>query len=247
MKKIDYTMIACAVLPLVFSTACAASQPTTETATISQKPKQADNDKPLPPLPVMRPTSVLALGETPEELQNNAWKKVATEADQKRLYQWPKALSSGQSAAVQSGEGEIVGDPVGLFGVNARRASSDIPEGLYNCAITKMGGPDGRGLPFITYPGFKCRVKEEDGRKHFTKLTGSQRTVGWIYPASEQHSVYLGTLFYGYENKATPYGQTEERDQAAALQRIGKDRWRMVFPYPYYESVVNVMELTPVK
>jgi len=189
----------------------------------------------------------MSLGETPAQHEGNSWKKVATKADQSRLYQWIEALNAGQFGAIRNGQGAKVSDPIGLFGINAVSGDSEIPEGLYNCAITKLGGPGGKGLPFISYPSFKCRIKDEDGRKHFTKLTGSQRTVGWIYPASKRHSIYLGTLFYGYENKSVPYGQTEERDQAAVLQRIGKDRWRMVFPWPYYESVVDVMELTPAR
>jgi hypothetical protein len=44
-----------------------------------------------------------------------------------------------------------------------------------------------------------------------------------------------------------PYGQCAKRDQAAVVQRIGINRWRMIFPFPAYESKVDVMELTPVK
>lgn len=120
-----------------------------------------------------------------------------------------------------------------------------MPAGLYNCSITKLSGPADEGLTYVAYPAFRCRVKNEGGRLHFTKLSGSQRTTGWIYQASKRHSVYLGTSFYGYEDKAVPYGGTAERDQAAVVHRIGKSRWRMIFPYPYYESVVDVMELTP--
>lgn len=197
--------------------------------------------RPAAPLPDLD-----SLGETPDEFKNNPWKDVATPGDKARLYQWIEALNTGHLGAVRAGQGEKLGDPAGLYGVNAVSNNSDVPEGLYNCAITKLGGPGNKGLSFVAYPAFKCRVKNDEGRKHFTKLTGSQRTVGWIYPASKRHSVYLGTLFYGYEDKAVPYGQTEERDQAAVVQHIGKDRWRMIFPWPYYESVVDVMDLTPV-
>lgn len=234
-----------AIATISFITACATTSDTPPEQGASEKPSQAGPVAPKRPMP--RQLSSNSLDETPEEYDSNVWKKIATKADQSRLYQWIDALNAGQFGAVRAGEGEKVADPLGLFGINAVSGNSDIPEGLYNCAITKLGGPGGKRLPFIAYPAFKCRVKEEGGRKHFTKMTGSQRTVGWIYPASKRHSIYLGTLFYGYEDKAVPYGQSKERDQAAVLQRIGKDRWRMVFPWPYYESVVDVMELTPIK
>lgn len=195
---------------------------------------------------LVRSTKALSLLETADEYENNPWKKVATDDDQNRVYSWVEALYSGVSVAELAGEGQKIKQRNGLFDADGLMDDGAMPAGLYNCSITKLGGPDDAGLPYIAYPAFRCRVTEENGRLHFTKLTGSQRTAGWIYRASERHSVYLGTSFYGYEDKATSYGQTKERDQAAVVQRIGPRRWRMVFPYPYYESVVDVMELTPV-
>lgn len=195
---------------------------------------------------LVRSTKALSLTETAEEYEKNPWKKVATKEDQDRIYSWTEALYSGVSVAEIAGEKEKIKQAKGLFDADAPLENGTIQAGLYACAITKLGGPDDRGLPFIAYPAFRCSVTEADGRLHFTKLTGSQRTAGWIYRASDRHSVYLGTAFYGYEDKAEPYGKAKERDQAAVLQRIGSKRWRMVFPYPYYESVVNVMELSPI-
>ncbi len=174
------------------------------------------------------------------------WREQATEADVKRLDDWEKALKTGRDGAINGGHDSDVKKRAPLFENVAAKPDSNIPAGLYNCSITKLdGNPDG-GLPYIDYPEFRCRITDMVGRKHFTKLTGSQMTIGWIYEVGRKQSIYLGTLMYGYENALTPYGKTPERDQAAVVQRIGKDRWRMVFPYPYYESQVDVMELTPV-
>ncbi|MEH6757671.1 MAG: DUF4893 domain-containing protein [Parasphingorhabdus sp.] len=179
---------------------------------------------------------------TPSKSQ---WQVEATEADQKRLDQWEEALEIGVKGA-QVGEGDELAARSPLFKKSAALRESKIPAGLYACSITKLDGdPDG-SLPYIAYPAFQCRVTVDAGRRHFTKLTGSQRTIGWIYDAGPRHSVYLGSLIYGYEDKLISYGTTAERDQAAVVQRIGKKRWRMVFPYPYYESKVDVMELTPI-
>ncbi len=174
------------------------------------------------------------------------WRELATAADQKRLDDWQKALREGRTGAVEGGEGPKLTARKPLFEEEAALPDSKIPAGLYSCSITKLDGDASGGLPYIAYPAFRCRVTVNGDRRHFIKLTGSQRTTGWLYEAGTRHSIYLGTSFYGYEDKAVSYGQTEKRDQAAVVEQIGPKRWRMVFPYPYYESVVNVMELTPI-
>lgn len=175
------------------------------------------------------------------------WRDKATEADQKRAGQWREALTKGIDGVVGAGEAEKLTSRGSLFEPDAGLSSSMLPAGLYNCSVTKLDGkPDG-GLPYIAYPAFRCRVVKQGDRYQFTKLTGSQMTAGWIYPDGDKQSVYIGTGFYGYEDKAAPYGQSEKRDEVAVIHRVGKQRWRMVYPFPYYESVVNVMELTPVR
>lgn len=174
------------------------------------------------------------------------WRDLATAADQKRLDDWQNALKIGRDGAIQGGEGDKLAVRSPLFEEAAALPDSNIPAGLYACSVSKLDGDSTGGLPYIAYPAFRCRVTVDDDRRHFTKLTGSQRTIGWLYEAGARHSIYLGTLMYGYENKLTPYGKTVERDQAAVVQRIGPKRWRMVFPFPYYESKVDVMELTPI-
>lgn len=174
------------------------------------------------------------------------WRAVATMADQNRLDEWRKALQIGRDGAEQGSEGDKLAKRHPLFEKTAALPGSKIPAGLYACSVTKLDGNPAGGLPYIAYPAFRCRVTVEGDRRHFTKLTGSQRTIGWLYEAGARHSIYLGSLMYGYEDKLVPYGKTAERDQAAVVQRIGAKRWRMVFPYPHYESKVDVMELVPV-
>jgi hypothetical protein len=173
------------------------------------------------------------------------WRERATAADIERLEKWKEALEIGRSGVTGAGQGALLAARSPLFKTDAALAGSDIPQGLYNCSITKLDGDADGGLPYIAYPAFKCRIVDQNGRKHFTKLTGSQRTIGWIDKAAGNQSVYLGSLIYHYENALVPYGQTAKRDQAAVVQRIGSKRWRMIFPFPAYESKVDVMELTP--
>jgi hypothetical protein len=49
----------------------------------------------------------------------------------------------------------------------------------------------------------------------------------------------------GDETRAYQYGIDAERDLAGILERVGDQRWRLVFPYPHFESLLDVIELTP--
>jgi hypothetical protein len=57
--------------------------------------------------------------------------------------------------------------------------------------------------------------------------------------------VFLGTLQLGDEPGVLKYGHDRERDMAGLLERIGDRRWRLVFPYPAFESTIDVLELIP--
>ncbi len=51
----------------------------------------------------------------------------------------------------------------------------------------------------------------------------------------------------GDDETLVPYGRDKERDLAGTVERIGKDRWRIVFPNPYYESTLDIIDLRPLK
>ena len=100
-------------------------------------------------------------------------------------------------------------------------------------------------LAYVAYPAFACRIGPADGVQSFTKLTGSQRPVGVIYPGDALRQVFLGTLVLGDEQRAMQYGTDPDRDVAAFVERIGPNRWRMVIPSPAFESKTDVIELVP--
>jgi hypothetical protein len=89
-------------------------------------------------------------------------------------------------------------------------------------------------------------VKGDHTLHRLTKLGGSQRYVGLVFPGDTMRQVFLGTLVLGDESRALQYGQDEARDIAGYLERIGPRRWRLVMPEPHYESRLDVMELTPI-
>ena len=78
-----------------------------------------------------------------------------------------------------------------------------------------------------------------------TKLSGSQRPVGLIFPDNLKRQIFLGTLELGDEEMALNYGSDRMRDMAGLVERIGDNRWRLVLPAPAYESLLDVIELVP--
>jgi hypothetical protein len=120
-----------------------------------------------------------------------------------------------------------------------------IPNGDYRCRVIKLGARTPGLLDYIAYPPFRCRIRQERGLQGFAKLTGSQRQVGLIFPGDALRQVFLGTLVLGDERRAMQYGRDRERDLAAFVEKVGPNRWRMVMPYPAFESVTDVIELVP--
>jgi hypothetical protein len=173
------------------------------------------------------------------------WRTIATESDRKRLGDWRTAWSralekaqAGGHAADISGEGKLL-DPDGALTWLAP------PPGLYRCRTIKIGAKSQGLLDYIAYPPFDCRIRIEGAMVRLTRLNGSQRPIGVLLPQNATRSVFLGTLQLGDETRALDYGLDRERDLAAVVERIGDKRWRLVFPYPHFESLLDVMELVP--
>ena len=120
-----------------------------------------------------------------------------------------------------------------------------IPNGDYRCRVIKLGARSEGLLPFLSYPAFSCRIAPDGSVQSFIKLSGSQRQVGRILPGDRLRSVFLGTLVLGDEQRAMPYGADPERDLAGYVERVGPNKWRLILPYPRFESLIDVVELVP--
>jgi Domain of unknown function (DUF4893) len=110
--------------------------------------------------------------------------------------------------------------------------------GNWQCRTVKLGG----NLPLTVYGWFKCRVSDDGSGWKLEKLTGSQRTAGAFYTDSDTRLTYLGVLYYADE-KPKKYGTDPDRDQVAYAVRPDKNRVRLEFPSPKYESKLDVIEL----
>jgi hypothetical protein len=196
---------------------------------------------------------VAVIGCAPDEVGSAAatpavasWRNVATSSDRDRLRDWRDAWTEALAAARTSNGAEIAAEGI-LLDPDAALTGVAPPPGDYRCRTIKIGTQRGGPLKYIAYPSFACRIEPAgpEGTMGFTKLTGSQRPIGRLFPDRGRRMSFLGTIQLGDEKGIMRYGRDTERDMIALLERIGERRWRLVFPYPHFESVTDVIELVP--
>jgi hypothetical protein len=173
------------------------------------------------------------------------WRTIATPDDRRRLREWRSAWVEALAlAGTTAQQAEIAGEGA-LLQPDAALPGAIPPPGDYRCRTLKLGGQSS-GMPhYITYQPFSCRITLENGLLSFAKIGGSQRPVGLLFQDGDRRMIFLGTLQLGDERRALQYGRDRERDMAGVLERIGERRWRLVSPYPHFESLVDVLELVP--
>lgn len=173
------------------------------------------------------------------------WRTIATDADRARIRTWRDAwmqalaeISSPADRVGLAAEGALVQPDAALAGASP-------PPGDYRCRVVKLGAKDPGGLTYVSYPFFTCRITQEGDALAFAKLDGSQRPTGLLLPDDAGRRIFLGTMILGDERRALDYGRDQERDVAGVFERIGPRRWRLVMPFPHWESKLDVMELVP--
>ena len=173
------------------------------------------------------------------------WRPVVTPADVTRLHGWRDAFVKGLAEARAGGFEAEPAKEGALLDPDSAIDGAALPAGSYRCRTIKLGSQGDGGLAFVSYPAFDCRVTADGAVSRFVRLNGSQRPTGTLYRASIRQQVFLGTLVLGDETRALTYGRDNDRNMVGAVQRIGANRWRLVLPYPRFESTLDVMELVP--
>jgi hypothetical protein len=173
------------------------------------------------------------------------WRGPITAFDRDRLNRlgraWDQALAESRRF---EGAGDLAS--VGaLIDPNAARPGAEPPPGDYRCRTIKLGNQNGQGLGYVVYGWFDCRVETTANGLRFDKRTGSQRQTGLLFPESPTRMVFLGGLSLADEPQANSYGQGSERDIVGVFERIGDRRWRLVMPYPVYESTLDLLDVVP--
>lgn len=174
------------------------------------------------------------------------WRSIITASDRDRYNRRDSAWSPAlQQAERQRGSGDLRG--LGeLIDPDAQRPSVAPPPGDYRCRTVKLGSQGGEeGLGYVVYGWFACRIETTASGLKFSKLTGSQRPAGLLFPENDTQMVMLGSMSLAAEPPANSYGQRPDRDLVAVLERVGERRWRLVIPWPQAESNLDLIELVP--
>lgn len=174
------------------------------------------------------------------------WRTIVTAFDRDRYDRLDAAWSLAlQQARRQRGSGDLAstGD---LIDPDAQRPSVIPPAGAYRCRTVKLGSQGGDdGLGYVVYSWFACRIEQTPAGLKFSKLSGSQRPSGLLFPENDRRMILLGSMALADEPPANSYGQRPDRDLIAVLERIGERRWRLVLPWPQNESNLDLIELVP--
>ncbi len=173
------------------------------------------------------------------------WRAVATDQDRERIRNWYSAWKEAHESVAAGGYTAQALKEGALLRADAALPNPHLPPGQYRCRTIKLGSKGGSTLTYVAYPFFRCEVRAEQNIFSFRKLTGSQRPSGLIFDDNDRRQIFLGTEALGDETGNIDYGVDKSRDRAALVERIGPNRWRLVFPYPAFESIVDVMEIVP--
>jgi hypothetical protein len=192
------------------------------------------------------PPGIVPSVEVGAPLKSDAWKSVATAADEDRLARLGLAWQDALAEAKKSNAAEIRREGKLLM----PRASLPRPAptpGSYNCRLIKLGRATAKDKPFESFKPFFCYVEVEDDLLTIVKQTGSQRPAGRLWEDDDPNRlIFLGSLALGDEQQPVAYGDDSKRDMAGVIERIAPFRWRLVIPWPQSTSKLDVFELTPV-
>ena len=179
-------------------------------------------------------------------LKSEAWKAVATAADQDRIERLGLAWQEALAEARRTNPGEISKEGKLLLPRSSLPRPAPTP-GSYNCRLIALGKATAKGKAFESFRPFFCYVQVEDDQLTIVKQTGSQRPAGRLWDDDDPNRmIFLGSLTLGDQEQALAYGDDPKRNMAGVFERIGAFRWRLVIPWPQNDAKLDVFELTPV-
>lgn len=173
------------------------------------------------------------------------WHKTVTDADMNRLRDWRTAFNKAIDKASASGNAESIAREGALLQPDAALEGVTLAAGSYTCRVIKIGGKADKMRDYVVYPPTSCAVTREEELLGFAKSGGTQRPVGLFFPADNRKMIFLGTMVLGDERRPLEYGRDSTRDMAGALERVGEKKWRIILPYPRFESMMDVIEIVP--
>ncbi|MET0308590.1 MAG: DUF4893 domain-containing protein [Sphingomonas sp.] len=172
------------------------------------------------------------------------WRAIATDSDRDSLRTWRQAWDEALPEAKEADAKTIAADPV-LFDPDRALTDPVPPAGNYRCRTFKLGKGGTAVTGLVIYPWAECSITDEGKIHGLNKLSGSQRPTGLLYPDTKARAIFLGTLVLGDESAPLRYGIDDGRDVIGYIEQIEAKRWRLVMPYPRFESKLDVIELVP--
>jgi hypothetical protein len=197
----------------------------------------------LPAVPAVAGRDIIARANSERPIDN--WRVIATEDDRGRVRRWRNTWVDSVARARAAGHGAEIDREGALLDPDSGLAHAAPPPGDYDCRTIKVGARSQGLLEYVAYPAFHCRLTMNGARLRFTRLDGSQRPVGILFADNDRRMIFLGTLQLGDETAAIRYSRDTERDMVGLVERVGDGRWRIAFPAPHYESLLDVIELVP--
>ncbi len=175
------------------------------------------------------------------------WKLAVVSTDLARIRNWRKSFVAGLAQAKSYGNGASIAREGALLDPDSGRDSAAPPTGSYQCRVIKLGKNGVHMLPYIAYPSRPCVIQDEGGVSSFSFRSGNgaQRPNGLIFSGDDRKRVFLGTMMLSDERRVIDYGRDQTRNMAGLIDRIGDNRWRLILPYPNFESLIDVIEIAP--
>lgn len=175
---------------------------------------------------------VMAWAALPAVAFAEGWRELAHEVHEARI-------DAGQARARAALE-SVPGDAYGRAEIPAVRTLLDAPvvaidhaqlQGVWRCRSIQVGA-----LGVFSYPPFRCEIRlSEDGTLEFTKLTGSQRRHGQLYPTDAGAWVLLGGSsvnddpYRSYSASSSDWdGEDIEADTVGLLEALSRKRLRIL-------------------
>jgi len=195
-------------------------------------------------------TAKVEVAVLPEEGVPTDWRRVALADDQAKLDTiadtWTKALADGMKT-----DAKAIGQEGDLLRADAALPRATPTPGLYRCRTLRIGLPANaaprapRSRAFERFKPFDCVVTDEKAFLGFTKVTGTHRPGGYLWPDGNTHMVFLGGTAERAGEGASAYGADPLRNRFGVFERIGEFRWRLTLIGQPTAARLEVMELVP--
>jgi uncharacterized protein DUF4893 len=165
--------------------------------------------------------------------------RIITKPDQAKLDKYEETKNTAIDAASKGGSIADVKQLEEILAKTNLAFSEDFDmTGEWKCRIAKLGDEP----KLVIYGWFKCHITDDGSGWTLEKTSGSQRTQGRFYTERDNRLTYLGVGFVAGE-KPGNYGAGPDVDQVGYAYRTGNNEFRIEFPAPAHESLMNILEL----